>query len=52
MWPIRLDTSISDLIYDDILISYNRGEDMHELTGEDILVDRVASLWLNVRGLT
>jgi len=51
VWPIRLDTSISDLIYDDILISY-RGEDMHELTGEDILVDRVASLWLNVRGLT
>jgi hypothetical protein len=52
MWPIRLDTSISDPIDDDTLISYTRGEDMHGLTGEDILVDRVASLRPNVRGLT
>ena len=52
MWVILLDTHISDPIYDDTLISYYRGVDMHDLTGEDILIDRLACLWLNVCGLT
>ena len=52
MWVIRLDTYISAPISDDTLISCRRGEDMNEFTGEDSLVDRVASLWLNVRDLT